>query len=184
MKATIIFIYIIIISITSGYGQSQLRQVINVSGGSSKNIGYTLEWSIGELTLINEMDAADSSYILTNGFIQPTGGLVQPPLRPTLLSFKRNELTSANIRIFPNPTQDILQIDFSQNTAEKISVQLSDGLGHIVYTNVISSYGSGLTEKINMKGFTNGIYILYIKKLNPVSGQYDLEAGSYKIIKL
>ena len=184
MKAIYIFFYIIIISITSGYGQSQMPQVINASGGCSQNKGYSIEWNIGELTLINEMDAIDSSYIFTNGFIQPTDGLVQSPLQQSALSLNKIELSAANIRIFPNPTQDIVEIDFANSTAGKISVQLSDELGHIIYTREISSYGFGLIEKINMKGLTKGVYILYIKRLNPVSGRYDLKSGSYKIIKL
>lgn len=184
MKAIYIFFYIITVSITSGYGQSQMQQVINASGGCSQNKGYSVEWNIGELTLVNEMDAIDSSYIFTNGFIQPTDGLVQPPLQQSALSFNKVELSLANVRIFPNPTQDIVEIDFANSAPAKIQMQLSDDLGHIIYTKEISSYGLGLVEKINMKGFTKGIYILYIKRLNPVSGRYDLKSGSYKIIKL
>jgi hypothetical protein len=183
MKVIYIFFYIIIISIAPGYGQSQIPQIINTSGGCSQTKGYSIEWSIGELALVNEMDAMDGSHILTNGFIQPTDGLIQP-LQQNPLSFNTIEFSSANIRIFPNPTQDILEIDFFQSIAGKISVQLSNELGHIIYTHKISTHGLRLIEKINMKGFTNGIYILYIKKLNPVSGRYDLETGSYKIIKL
>jgi Secretion system C-terminal sorting domain len=184
MKIIYIFFYIIIISITSGYGQSQMPQVINASGGCSQNKGYNIEWNIGELVLVNEMDAINSSYIFTNGFIQPTDGLVQPQLRQSALSFNKIELSAGNIRIFPNPTQDIVEIDFDNSAAGKISVQLSDELGHVIYTRKISSYGLGLIEKINMKGFTKGVYILYIKRFNPVSGRYDLKSGSYKIIKL
>ena len=171
-----------IIPVASGYGQSLFPQIINTTGNSSQNKGYSIEWSIGELALVNEMDAMDSSYIFTNGFIQPTDGLTPPPLQNSLSSNKI-EFNSAIIRIFPNPTHDILEINF-QNISGKISVQLRNELGHIIYTDESSTYGLGLIEKINMKNFTNGIYILYIKRLNPVSGRYDLETGSYKIIKL
>jgi hypothetical protein len=184
MKVKHIFLYIILIAVTSGYGQSQISQVVNASGGTSLNKAYSLEWSIGELTLINELDAPDSSYILTNGFIQPTDGLVQPPLQQPPVLFNTIELSTADVHIFPNPTQDILEIHFLQNIAGKIVVQLYNELGHMVYKHEIFSHGSGLIEKINMKGFTNGIYILNIKRLSPISDQYDLETTSFKIIKL
>ena len=186
MKFINIYFYAILLSITSAYGQSQIPQVINVSGGTSKTMGYTLEWSIGELTLINEMDAPDSTYILTNGFIQPTDTLVSAPLQQKPIIFINNtQLNSANIRLFPNPTQDILQIQFLQNIAGKINVQLYSELGRILYQHEIYVHGgTGLIEKINMKGFTNGVYILYIKRSNLISGRYDLQTGTFKIIKL
>jgi hypothetical protein len=183
MKFIKVLFYIVIISATSGYGQSQISQVINTSGGISKNKGYTTQWSIGELTLINEMDAGDSSYILTNGFIQPTDTLIQLPLQKPVL-FNNIELSSANVHIFPNPTQDILEIRFLQSMTGKISVQLYNEIGRIIYKHEIPNIGSGLIENINMNGLTKGIYILNLKRLNPTSGQYDLETASFKIIKL
>jgi hypothetical protein len=176
MKVIHIFFYIIILSITSGYGQSQIPQVINTSGGSSQNRGYSIEWSIGELALVNQMNSTDGSNILTNGFIQP--------LSENIIPYNQTEFSSANVHIFPNPTHDILEIDFFQNIDGKISVQLSNELGHIMYKREIVIHGLGFVEKVNMKRFTNGIYMLYIKRLNPVSGRYDLETSSYKIIKL
>ena len=176
MKVIHIFFYVLIISITSGYGQSKIPQIVNTSGSSSLNRGFSIEWSIGELALVNQMNSTDGNNILTNGFIQPSDQDILPS--------NTIETSSANIRIFPNPTHDILEINFVQIISGKISVQLSNELGHIIYTHEIPVHGSGFIEKINMKGFTNGIYMLYIKRLNSVSGRYDLETGSYKIIKL
>ena len=173
-----------VISVTSGYGQSQISQVINASGGTSQNRGYRIEWSIGELALINEMDAVDSSHILTNGFLQPTDTLIQPPLQQKPIFFNNIEFSTADVRIFPNPTQDILEIHFLQNIAGKIVVQLYSEPGYMIYKHEIFAYGPGLVEKINMKGFTKGIYILNIKRLNPTSERYDLETASFKIIRL
>jgi hypothetical protein len=184
MKFINIYFYAIILSVTSAYGQSQIPQVLNASGGTSKSRGYTLEWSVGELALINEMDAPDSSYILTNGFIQPSDTLTSVPVQQKPAIPNDNQLSFANIRLFPNPTQDILQIQFLQSVAGKISMRLYNESGSIVYQNEITVHGSGLIEKINMKGFTNGVYILYIKKLNLISGRYDLHTGTFKIIKL
>ena len=53
MKVIQIFFYILI-TMNYGYGQSQIPQVINTTGNSSQNKGYSVQWSIGELALINE----------------------------------------------------------------------------------------------------------------------------------
>ena len=184
MKTIHLFFSMVMISATSVYGQSLVPQVINTSGGSAQNKGYSIEWNIGELALINQMNSTDGSSILTNGFIQPMSGDIIPDTKFGFASHNTFEVGSPNIHIFPNPTHDVLEIDFFQSDYKKIIIQLSDELGHILYLREIPVHGLGLVEKISMKGFTNGIYILYIKKLNPVSGQYDLETNSYKIIKL
>jgi hypothetical protein len=183
MKTKLTFFFILI-SITAAYSQTLIPQVINTSGGTSQVTKYSIEWSIGELSLINEMDDTDSTYILTNGFIQSMDGLVQPPLQQTALSLNKIRLSFSDVRIFPNPTHDILEIHFFQSFVGKVSLQLYNELGHIVYTNEVSNHGSGFIEKINMKNFVNGVYLLYIKRLNPTSGLYDFETGSFKIIKM
>jgi len=176
MKTIYIFFYIIIISVIPEHGKSQIQEIINSSGGSSKNKGYIIDWNIGESALVNEMNSVDGNYILTNGFIQPFSDVSIP--------LTKIELSPADIRIFPNPTQDILQVNSFQNTKGIISLQLSNALGHIVYARQILVHGSGFVEKINMKGFIKGIYTLYLKRLNARTGRYDPEYGSYKIIKL
>ncbi|MEP6928319.1 MAG: T9SS type A sorting domain-containing protein [Ginsengibacter sp.] len=176
MKTIKIFFLTAIISITTGYGQSLIPQVVNTSGGSSQNKGYSLDWSIGELALVNVMNSIDGNYILTNGFIQP---LSQGPFPSANI-----ELSSIDVHIFPNPTTDLLVIDFLQTSAGKINVQLFNEAGNIIYRHEIMTSGFGFQEKINTKGFANGIYTLHIKKLNPVSGNYDGGACTYKIIKL
>jgi len=184
MKFIKIYFFAAFISVTSAYGQVQMPEVINASGGTSKTKGYTLQWSIGELTLVNEMDDLDSSYILTNGFIQPPDTLVSSPMPPSALFSNNVQINSMNIRLFPNPTQDIVQIQLLKNIGGKVNIQLFNELGSIVYQHKILVHGSGLIEKINMKGLANGTYILYIKSISPMDGPNDFTIGTFKIIKL
>jgi hypothetical protein len=170
------FLSVAMLTVTFGYGQTQLQEVINGSGGSTQNKGYILQWSIGELALVNQMNSTDGSYILTNGFIQP---LFETNFPNTIL-----QPASPDIRMFPNPTHDILEIDFLKSNQDKVSLQLTNSLGHILYTNEIHLNGKSYVEKINMKGFTNGIYMLNIQQSKALSGRYDIENNSFKIIKL
>ena len=174
MKVIQIFFIIMIMSITFGYGQTEIPEVINVTGGNDVANGYSVQWSVGELAIVNQMASPDSSNIITNGFIQPYSGK-----KTTLPIF-----SLSNIKVFPNPTHDILEINFYQINSGEISIQLSNQLGEIVYSHETIVKGLGMVEKINMQGFNKGIYILYIRKLNPDSGEYNIETGSYKIIKL
>ncbi|MCC7333089.1 MAG: proprotein convertase P-domain-containing protein [Flavobacteriales bacterium] len=65
---------------------------------------------------------------------------------------------ASNINIYPNPTSDILTVDFGKNSIEKI--KLIDMQGKVVYSleNITSN-----TEKIDMSQFNNGIYILQME---------------------
>src|SRR5437868_894242 len=95
MKVIHIFFIITVITIPFGYGQSQILQVLNTSGGSSQNKGYSMEWNIGESALVNQMVSSDGSDILTNGFIQPL-------LQDIILPFTGIEFSSSSVRIYPN----------------------------------------------------------------------------------
>jgi hypothetical protein len=177
MKTINLFCILSLISYTPGYAQVSIPQIINSAGGSIQKQGYIFNWSVGELSLVNQMNSADGSYLFTNGFIQPED--------QDAAVNKKTEIDFSKIKIFPNPTHDILEIDFFQkSTSEKIKLQLSDNAGRIVYTHDVSFYKFGFVERINMKDFPNGSYTLQIKVLNSDSGQIIVESDSYKIIKL
>ncbi len=149
--------------------------VINAAGGSSENGGYSTEWSIGELAAVNQMNASDGKFTLTNGFVQPMQALYY-----SLSGF----VSSGNIRIYPNPTSDFVEIDFLQNITGTISIQLSNPSGQVMYKNEIVVDGLGFIEKINLKNYTRGNYTLYLKRIKPGSGEYESAPFVYKIIKL
>ena len=121
------------------------------------------------------MNAADGSYILTNGFVQPSQASYHNPWI---------YVSSITPRVYPNPTTDVLQIDFLQTISGKITIELSNNAGQIVYKSEILINGNGFTEKINMKAFTKGNYTLYLQRTISGSGQYKSQPWIYKIIKL
>ncbi len=177
MKIIKLFFILTVTFLNAGYAQTFTPQVINTTGGGIQKQGYIFNWSIGELSLVNEMNSDDGSYLFTNGFIQPEVFTAAVYNTTTVYSF-------SNIKIFPNPTTDLLIVNFSKNITGKLNLQLSDNAGHIMYTRNISSYKFGFVERINMKSFPKGSYNLQIKSLNTDSGQFNIESGSYKIIKL
>ncbi|KAA9038492.1 T9SS type A sorting domain-containing protein [Ginsengibacter hankyongi] len=184
MKLVNTYFFTLLLLLASVYGLSQMPQVINASGGTSKTQGYTLQWSIGELSLINEMDAPDSGYILTNGFIQPPDTLVSAPKQPAPVFTNSIQLNSSSIQLFPNPTQDFVVIQSLRRIEGKVSLLLYNDAGRVIYQREILLHGSALFEKINLKRFPNGIYILYIKTMSPSNDGYDFQSGTFKIIKM
>jgi hypothetical protein len=70
MKNTILPVVVFFL-FTTAYSQSNTPSVINSSGGSSQTGYYHFEWSVGEISLVNQMSSSNNSLILTNGFFQP-----------------------------------------------------------------------------------------------------------------
>ena len=166
---------LLVIAITGGcaFGQSITPQVINTTGGTYAHDYYILDWNIGEMTLVNQMHSSQSNFIITNGFLQP----LDPNLVNTGQFFGADE-----IFILPNPTRNILEIDFRTKQKGTMSFRLFDVLGRVLLTNSFYSYGYGQIEKIDLTQVRAGSYVLRIE-LNPEQGSVR-KIGSYKIIKL
>ena len=173
MKARILLVLVLTIYASSVFSQTITPQVINSSGGSFQKGYHIVDWSIGELALVNHMQSAD--YIVTNGFIQPFTH--EPNLFENNYAFGEGE-----IRILPNPTRDVLEIDFRTKQQGRVSIILVDVLGNILYKKEVISHGHGQIEKINMTQYAHGSYFLKIN-LNRFMG-FTSKTGTYKIVKL
>lgn len=165
---------LLVISTTGLYafGQSITPQVINTTGGTYSHDYYNLDWSIGELALVNQMQSSD--FIVSNGFLQPF--IQYHDLINNDIVFGDGE-----ILILPNPTHDILEIDFRSRQIGEVVLRLYDALGRVLVTNSFYSYGFGQIEKINLTAAKIGTYFLRIE-LKPEQG-FVHKTGTYKIIK-
>lgn len=173
MKARTLTVFVLVIMGSSVFAQTNTPDVINSTGGSYKKGYYIIDWSVGELALVNTMES--SGYIVTNGFIQPFTH--DPNLTDNNFVFGEDE-----IRILPNPTRNTLEVDFRTKQQGRVSMILVDVAGHTLYTKEINSHGYGYIQKIDMAAYRQGTYFLQIK-LNPNAG-FTRKTGAYKIIKL
>lgn len=75
-----------------------------------------------------------------------------------------NTLSSStnDITIYPNPSNGVYSILFSNKTNEKPSLEVINVLGQIVYTKILSGAGSNLTETLDLSNQANGIYLVRI----------------------
>ena len=71
-----------------------------------------------------------------------------------------NQVTNADFSVYPNPTNDILNIKFDKNSTEIKSAQISDLSGRIVLEETLEN------QTINVKSLSIGTYILMVKDVD------------------
>jgi len=177
MKNPLITLLVITITRCFAYGQTSVTPtVINSTGGTFAHDHYILDWSVGELSLVNQMgEPQESKFIISNGFLQP---FTQDPN----LVNNGNAFGEGEILILPNPTQNVLEVDFRTKQQGLVTYRLYDVQGRTILKNSFNYYGYGHIEKIDMTAFRAATYFLQIE-LNP-DPIFIRKVGSYKIIKL
>ena len=174
MKNTITLVIVFFFFINCS-AQSITPSVFNSSGGSFKSGYYQLEWSIGELALVNQMTSSNSSLVITNGFIQP---FIQHPATNNT----NNLFASDEIKVFPNPASSYVEINFFTKQKGRITLSFYDASGRKILTTADSYYGVGLIKRIPVSHLPNEVYMLHVD-LDPEPG-YSSKKGVYKIVKI
>lgn len=173
MKANLLSVIIVFASVSSS-AQTLGPNVLNAAGGSHKQGYYSVDWSIGELALVDVLRSGDLSYTITNGFLQPYIDVVKSNNVPR--AFSPDE-----IRILPNPTKGLLEVNFLIHEKGKIRMQMYDGKGVLFEGRNVVLDGYGKFERIDMSGLPNSTYMLYIE-LTGTTGTN--KKGVYKITKI
>ena len=132
--------------------QSETSAVINVAGNTYAHGQLEIDWSLGELALVNTQTSSDGRYIITNGLLQP--GI-----------FKTNNssnFTPDEIKIAPNLTSGMIEIHFLTRQQGTVKLSVYDANGKLLrFSNAVSN-GGGSIEKINLSSFAAGTYFLQI----------------------
>lgn len=84
------------------------------------------------------------------------------------------EVTMNDLKIYPNPTTDVLTIEFSTKDTGKISFAIFDLNGRLIKT-IFSNNANQINQQINVQDLQTGAYILVIN-----TGKYSL---THKFIK-
>lgn len=157
-----------------GFAQSITPSVFNSAGGSRNAGYYTLEWSIGEMSLVNQV-SPNRHMILSHGFLQPF--ITVNPGTPNDNNIDRK------IKIFPVPATRFVEVNFFIKEQGKLLMRLYDATGKIMYMDERWHFGLDLIEKIPLHSLKNGTYILKIDMPSPNGGQ-PVFSGTYEIIKI
>lgn len=173
-----LILFLLILSIIEGgvHAQSITPQTINIAGGTYYHGYYSIDWSIGELALVNQLQSSDATTIVSNGLIQPLTD------RFNTVNYSQAFLAD-EIRILPNPTYDILEVNYLSFMRGPVVFKLYDVQGRLLYARSTNSYGFGFIERINMTGFASGTYMLHIS-VNSIDPGAFKKSGVYKILKV
>jgi hypothetical protein len=130
-------------------GAQQIKQeVIASAGGYNVASGGSLSisWTLGE-TIIPTFTSQDGTLILTHGFQQK---LIITTVEETLES-------SVRVTIFPNPTSEIVNIQFETPADGEMILSFLDSQGKLVKTDQIEV--AEINKQINMQDLPAGYII-------------------------
>lgn len=150
------------------------QQTINVSSHSAAINGLKFDYSIGEMTLVTT--ERNANLIVTQGLLQPNGSGSGTQSQPGNTNISHSDL----IKVYPNPTENILLVESNENADADISYQLFDAAGKIVLNEKITWKAGPNRFSLDLKNYAAGAYYLMIRKPN---AQGNTENFSYKIQK-
>ena len=155
--------------------QTIAPQAVNSTGGSHRKGNLRLDWSVGEMSLVNTLSSPDSGHIITNGVIQPNIASAKTASRRNI-SFVKNE-----ILILPNPVRNILQVNINTGHEGQSILRLYDEMGNLRYSKLVTTTRDGQVEKIDMTGYLRGNYMLFVEFI--YNNGSKNKQGFYKILK-
>jgi hypothetical protein len=77
----------------------------------------------------------------------------------SLVSIAENK--EVNFSIYPVPANDHINVQFGENDTEKVSLNITDVTGRIIYSGEFNDVHLGLVHTINISDFAEGIYIMH-----------------------
>jgi len=157
------------------FAQSITPATLNATGGTYFFTYYRVEWSFGESMAIATMSDPGNNVTVTNGILQPNTH--NPATINNTGTWDRDE-----IRILPNPTQNVIEIDFFSKQKGKVTMNLFDESGRLMGKKQFDYFGNGSIQKWNLNGFAVGTYLLHIQ-LEP-TGTSVAKKGAFKVIKI
>lgn len=155
------------------YSQLNTPSVVNATGSSGSKDGITLDWSVGEMSIVSTTESRSDKLVLTNGFIQP----VMVSKHQNLPAFGADEIT-----VLPNPTHGNCVVKIETKQQGTITIVVQDAYGKNVATKRTVSFVGPVVERINLTAQPAGTYLIQIT-LTPLPG-FIGKSGSLSVVKI
>lgn len=96
----------------------------------------------------------------TRGAINTTRSNIKSPSSSRIIGLKDKGLSTNNINLYPNPSQENFTISLTNKAKENVSIEVVNAMGQIVYTTTINESSKSTT--INAANWNNGVYFVRI----------------------
>lgn len=165
MKKITTLVLVLFVSYVSANSQNvHNSSTLNSGGGQAEINNNTYEWSIGEMTAVHTSSATNIQ--VTQGLLQPTEGTVGI----------KNEELNVEVKAYPNPCVDILQVEIKDPALNNIRCQVYDAKGALILRKDFENNPSLLS--LDLQFVTAGMYVLKVsaqKQNKPIEGEFKIQ---------
>lgn len=95
-----------------------------------------------------------------------TARVYQSAYSSVTVGIDKNELSNMNLNVYPNPTEDIINIDFNANETEDYSISVKNALGQTIYSSESEIVSGQNNIKVNLSSEPKGMYFVKIETTN------------------
>ncbi len=162
---TLVLLGVAMLMGTMSYAQSIAPQSVNSGGTKMTQVNSSLTFTVGELVVLSQTDSDGNS--LGGGF---TAGATL-----TTVSIQETDAAVLDVKVYPNPTTELVNIQINHSTIDQVVVTISDLQGKEVYSGKYAGISNVIG--INTASYATGNYLLTLKNVN------NQVLGTYKIIK-
>jgi hypothetical protein len=155
---------IFLLTITAN-AQSIAIQSVNSSGAKMIQANGSLSFTVGELVVLSQTDSEGNT--LGSGFTTAS--------TLSTSSLQETDKLVLDVKIYPNPTNELVNIQINYSTIEQVLVSISDLQGKEIFNGKYAGVSNVIG--INTINYSAGTYTLSLK-----NSENQL-LGSYKIIK-
>ncbi len=129
------------------FSQNGRADVVATAGDSYRGANVQLDWTMGELAI----SRISGQRQITQGFHQPYYHIVGVDELPKHIG---------QVKLFPNPTSDRIQIQIDFEVPRAVVLQLVDLQGRLLWT--YKAMGQNLSKGISLSYFPSGFYLLNV----------------------
>ena len=151
------------------------QTTINAAGNSAKINDMTFDYSIGEMTIISTEKA--SNIIVTQGLLQPMPKNASPQDQA---GHAATNNFADHLKVYPNPTENMLFIETIDALAGEFSYQLFDASGKVVLSQKEQQVKGSNKFSLSLASYAAGSYFLMVNQINADGTNSRM---SYKIQK-
>ena len=118
---------------------------------------YTFNWTVPAGV---ELQKSKANVLLISGL---SGEVQNGKWKGAFPTSVKDIVAAGQLNIFPNPSNDYLNLDFTLNATSTVTISMIDVTGKVVYNNKLSNLTGNQGLVINTSNLANGVYSLSLQ---------------------